>query len=131
MRPIKYRAWGTHTKRVHSWTELLNLNLPNIMRGSKYTSMVLMQYTGIQDSTGRDIFEGDIVLYHDTVSGEEKELVISWNEVMLEWGIQELDKVYVEKLYDYTHQPYGEIHKEYEDKAESLTIISNIYERKE
>lgn len=56
MREIKFRAYNTTTKRMSSWDVVRKYPIPVIEDES-----ILMQYTGLKDSQGIDVFEGDIL----------------------------------------------------------------------
>jgi hypothetical protein len=57
MRDIKFRAWGPKSKVMLDW--------PDIIDDFKYyvdhPSYRLMQYTGLKDKNGVEIYEGDIL----------------------------------------------------------------------
>jgi len=73
MREIKFRAWdGERMHPVEQWQNKSWVAVPiptNDGNGGvdwhleqrKIDDIQLMQYTGLQDKTGRDIFDGDIV----------------------------------------------------------------------
>ena len=60
MREIKFRAWDEYNKRI-VWPEVL------VFKGDKVYPMysdkvrILMQYTGLKDKNGKEIYEGDII----------------------------------------------------------------------
>jgi hypothetical protein len=56
MREIKFRAWDTCEKIMIPWQNDLDLN--EILRHSRFCPM---QYTGLKDINGREIYEGDII----------------------------------------------------------------------
>lgn len=62
MREIKFRAWNSIDGRMVDWSTLkANPDfLMNIIKGIKHYD-VLMQYTGLKDINGVEIYEGDIV----------------------------------------------------------------------
>jgi len=62
MRDIKFRAWDG--KRMFDAFDLIpELNRPvgNITVGTFKPSTIMLQYTGMKDRTGKEIYEGDIV----------------------------------------------------------------------
>ena len=61
MRKIKFRAWNNVLNKMYSWNEFLDTNMKQTFIAPESTAMILMQYTGLKDKNGKEIYEGDIV----------------------------------------------------------------------
>ena len=103
-REIKFRAWIDN--KMLEWENLLTNSLWIFNNASGM--WIFMQFTGLLDKVGKEIYEGDIVLKHD---GKTKAKVL--------YGT---DRFYLEPVW------YGEA----EDGAfQAVKVIGNIYENPE
>ena len=103
MRTIKFRAWNKRYSRFDRTFIHLELNKSYI----EYHELILMQYTGLKDKNGVEIYEGDIAKINGRVGEIKYHRGTYW-------------------LFDggYTYSFYNYLPNEYK-------VIGNIYENKE
>lgn len=109
-REIKFRIWNDYDKKMIHWNELLEKNLANIFTIPSYDKW-LMQYTGLHDKNGEEIYENDIVY----IAGEDENAIIEWDEETARFIIH----------YDGVISDF-DIYYGYE-----LKVIGNVYENPE
>lgn len=122
-REIKFRAWHKNLKKMFkigqitlekgTWNfepndrDFIGMSIPF------QPSFVLMQYTGLHDKNGKEIYEGDIV-------GDNKiKWIVKWNKNRMGFS-----------LYPTTEQLYDEMPINVESKL-GFKILGNIYDNSE
>lgn len=115
MREIKFRAWNA----LDSRDECRMLYQPNfsadfrtIMPDGNEWDLPVMQYTGLKDKNGKEVYEGDIVRWYRKSWAGNKDLEWAYEKVLWE-TISDDQGEYAG--YDYTHWWNGE-------------VVGNIYE---
>ena len=124
-RQLKFRAWDKLEKRFiypdkgYQGHYVLDLNgrFQNLQNGSGGDEYVVQQFTGLTDSKGNEVWEGDILVEkHD---GGEGESYIGAVSFMAGTFMIDGDSLY---NYVYNHAP---------DVLEDFTVEGNIFENPE
>lgn len=115
-RDLKFRAWNTKTKKMGVKFDLIGLSKSII----DFEDLELMQYTGLKDKNGKEIYEGDILGNYPTKRKDK----VRWSNIQIvEFSLEcTSDGEYGGSNYGYQF-PFDDI-SEYE-------IIGNIYENPE
>lgn len=90
MREIKFRAWDERRKKFvpeFNVTEAGSVFHINSFETCEPLDVKIMQYTGLKDRHGKEIYEGDIVTLTDKDDIEGSEIMTGTREVV--WNIQE------------------------------------------
>nr|DAT33632.1 MAG TPA: YopX protein [Caudoviricetes sp.] len=115
MREIKFRAWDPASKAMYP-VEAINFHgrervtvQYNPIKGFFLDDVQLMQYVGVDDKSGVEIYEGDIL----EIGGyEEDRGVVLFNEDSTSYCVE----------YDNVMTPIGEFYQL------ELEVVGNIYE---
>lgn len=109
MREIKFRAWDKEQKKMLNW-ELLQWNQVGFVHSLiGEGNWRAMQYTGLLDKNGKEIYESDLVRFNDSV------------------GIYRVD--WVGAGFWLTLQNFSDVEMHH-NNAQLMEVIGNIYENK-
>lgn len=126
MRDIKFRAWD---KKKNDWFDdggslyiELNGNINFGWNGEvmdDYTDrVILLQYTGLKDKNGVEIYEGDFLMAGDAYLG-----VIKYHSTRAQFIGKNIGETFQEDEYDTLYTKNG--------RFNSAKVIGNIYENPE
>lgn len=140
-REIKFRAWDkgkrlfsgvsdgfVHTGRfcVRLDGRIYDTNLPDTEWSKE--EIILMQYTGLKDKNGKEIYEGDILLQWD------KKYIVRWDEIMAAFQSKNIKDSVDTDFFNWGSSPSlrtQEIIKTGWSDESNCEIIGNIYENPE
>ena len=131
MREIKFRAWDKNQKVMRTICNI-HFNMDDKAQflyddenkeGYWCHSCELMQYTGLKDKNGKEIYEGDIVKYYDSTT--------MWLEANIKWlgacfGVETTENPI--PLYEFLDQY---IYEKTPARILEIEIIGNIHSNPE
>jgi len=107
MREIKFRAWNGGKMVFQNLTSNSGIS---IFFGSLERNAEIMQYTGLKDKNGKEIYEGDILLIPD-----------EWTEPILDYGQGPTEP--------FNHLAEVMLHKEWATFGLTITESGNWYDK--
>lgn len=144
MREIKFRAFNKEQNKmrnVHSISFDKFIGIEKVGKELKANgkiiddNFVLMQFTGLQDKNGKDIYEGDVVAipYIDPMGKLHKETTSSHSKVGFENGQFVIYFIEPEPITDWCEKERGEYVSNYGNRVivkntTILEVVGNAYE---
>lgn len=116
-REIKFRAWSEKDRNWAYGSPWLSPTTQIIAEREKWP---LMQYTGIKDKHGTDVYEGDVLCYTDE-DGDEQYWPVTFEDGCF---IVNGSAIWDYLRYDKNNQPTNRLEP-------NLEVAGNIYENKE
>ena len=120
-RPIKFRVWDKRETKGRSTQNMLyDAQLHHLWQDFvDYPGYELMQYTGLTDKNGKEIYEGDIVQYNQNSSYDNMDFIAKWSDDKLGFIFQSNSG---EQLVNQT--PHL-------NRFKHLEVVGNIFEHSE
>ena len=117
MRTIKFRAWDKENNDMYEWDVLSQRrNLNEAIEMQDKGLWVLMQFTGLKDKNGKEIYEGDIVKLN---YGIEVKGIVTFEGY--QWKVKHGSK----RWYS---DPWSDVVNE---EGKTASVLGNIYENPE
>ncbi len=108
-REIKFQFWDEDTKTMYDWSWAQGRTM------TIFTWLTKRQFTGLLDSNGKEIYEGDIVKASKPNSYLDGEYIVAWHEKKGRWY--------------YSNQPtYKDLYQVGSSGNLWCEVIGNIYE---
>jgi uncharacterized phage protein (TIGR01671 family) len=115
MREIKFRAWNSMDKEMMYgvWLSpdgsVIDFEYGNVVGTYPKDQVIPLQYTGLKDKNGTEIYEGDIVKYKSFFSSDYVLGVVEYTE-QAEWAVDMrlLSRIYsnvevIGNIYEHPH----------------------------
>jgi len=162
MRAIKFRAWGSETKKMYYQTDSIVFHISgtgsgywtcadlckNVCLAGSGNKGKLMQYTGLKDRNGVEVYEGDIVKIDSLSYGSFYATIECLNGLGAGVSLALLHRAKQVEMptnreWDRPHKPCQcdgamyeamsilEIGDTFTEKTEKVEVVGNIYENLE
>lgn len=115
MREIKLRCWNAAGEKI-TYDDDWVYEWRHIKQSHESGRIILMQYTGIRDKNGVEVYEGDVIISFECHDGFNPLVGKVSFGADGKWIIEDSDSKYIEDLCEY---------------ADELKVIGNIYENPE
>jgi len=125
MRETKFRAWDKKEKTMDEPFDLYSVGYLNGENGYDPKYYILLEFTGLHDKNGKEIYEGDIIRHQLNNAGIEKNKTFAISSVIFVRGAFTVDynpKILIWGLgYNCTE----------DGQLGHVEVIGNIWENKE
>jgi len=112
MREIKFRAWCPTNKMMY-YPYVAGFNSGEILKRFD----TIMQYTGLKDKNGKEIYEGDIVAYLNCYTKKTLRKQIAWDKYSCGFCTEPIGHTNLWHLQEYLT-----------DNKLDIEVVGNIYE---
>ena len=137
-REIKFRAWNKSKKEwIEDFSfvggdwwidEYKNDSLEN---KRPFENSELMQYTGLKDKNGKEIYEGDIVIHGNNTGVPKRQYIIEWKDGMFICQYPPKDETDYEMSYVDDKDNHKALRSYASFNGAIIEVIGNIYENSE